>query len=283
MDKADVQAAFAAAGLTRLTKDLDAITKSSLRLLPTQTTDAQIAVGMSKLGGMPDVPTNFVWPEWKGTPQSFIAQIRLDDAHAFDTDNVLPPRGMLWFFYDASQQTYGADPGDKGGWFVSFSENPEQLQRVPFPATIPVESQFKSSTLRFVNEVTLSQQPQLEIGTNFDWTEEEQQRYETLLAAFPTPEDHATIHHRLLGNPNTIQDDMREECQLASNGIADASDPRVGELLASAMEWQLLLQVDSDDNAGMRWASTGMLYYWLKRSDLQAQRFDASWLVLQSE
>jgi uncharacterized protein YwqG len=33
----------------------------------------------------------------------------------------------------------------------------------------------------------------------------------------------------------------------------------------------------------MRWGNAGMLYYWLKRNDLQAQRFDEAWLVLQSE
>jgi len=45
----------------------------------------------------------------------------------------------------------------------------------------------------------------------------------------------------------------------------------------------LLLQIDSDENAGMRWGDEGMLYYWMKRDDLQRQRFDTTWLVLQSE
>lgn len=283
MDKDGVQAAFAAAGLARLTKDIDALTKASIRLFTTLTPETQIALGASKFGGLPDVPADFVWPVWKGVPQSFIAQIRLDDAHPFDVDGVLPAHGMLWFFYDAMQQTFGADSADKGGWLVIFSENPVPLQRVAVPATLPTESQFQSSVVRFVREVTLSQQPQFELGANFDWTAEEQKQYETLLSTFPTPEDHKEIHHRLLGNPDTLQDDMREECQLTSNGVTDASDPKASELLADAMEWQLLLQVDTDEDAGMRWGSTGMLYYWLKKTDLQARRFDASWLVLQSE
>ncbi len=283
MDKAGVQAAFAAAGLTRLTKDIDSLAKSSIRLFTTLTPNTQIASGVSKLGGLPDVPADFMWPEWKGIPQSFIAQISLNDAHAFDADGVLPEHGMLWFFYDATQQTFGADSNDKGGWLVFFSEKPTTLQRATVPAKLPTESQFQSSVVRFTSEVTLSQQPQLELGTNFDWTENEQKGYETLLSSFPTPEDHAAMHHRLLGNPETLQDDMREECQLASNGIPDANDPKAGVLLSSVMEWQLLLQVDTDEDAGMRWGSTGTLYYWLKKSDLHAQRFDASWLVLQSE
>ncbi len=283
MDKAAVQAAFVAAGLTRLTKDIDALSKASIRLFTTPTPETNFELGASKLGGLPDVPADFVWPVWKDVPQSFIAQIRLDEAHAFNVDGVLPEHGMLWFFYDATQQTFGADPNDKGGWLVLFNEKPPTLQRAIVPAKLPAESQFQSSAVRFASEVTLSLQPQLELGPNFDWTDEEQKRYETLLSTFPTVEDHAAIHHRLLGNPDTIQDDMREECQLAFNGVADADDPKANELLAGAMEWQLLLQIDSDEQIGMRWGNTGMLYYWLKKADVQAQHFAASWLVLQSE
>jgi uncharacterized protein YwqG len=48
-------------------------------------------------------------------------------------------------------------------------------------------------------------------------------------------------------------------------------------------DWQLLLQVDSDEHAEMRWATAGMVYYWIKLADLRAGRFDETWLVLQSE
>ncbi len=283
MDKAGVRAAFEAAGLARLTKDINALSKASILLFTTPTPETSFELGASKLGGLPDVSVGFAWPVWKDVPQSFIAQIRLDEAHTFDVDGVLPEHGMLWFFYDAQQQTFGAAPNDKGGWLVLFDENPTTLQRATVPAKLPTGSQFQPCTLRFASEITLSLQPQLELGPNFDWTDEEQKRYETLLSTFPTPEDHAAVHHRLLGNPDTIQDDMREECQLAFNGVADANDPKANELLAGAMEWQLLLQIDSDEQVGMRWGNTGMLYYWLKKSDLQAQRFAASWLVLQSE
>jgi uncharacterized protein YwqG len=76
---------------------------------------------------------------------------------------------------------------------------------------------------------------------------------------------------------------MREQCQLVTNGITDADDPRANEVLKGANDWQLLLQVDSDDDLNMQWGSTGILYYWIKQADLQAQRFDHGWLVLQSD
>lgn len=283
MDKAGVQAAFVAAGLSRLIKDIDQVSKPSIRLSPTPVDEPTLKVGASKLGGVPDLPPGVTWPEWKGLPQSFIAQILLDDIRSYDTDKVLPQSGMLWFFYDAQQQTFGADPAERGGWSVIFMDsNLTKLQRTPAPAKLPTSSQFKACSLSFAREITLSQQPKLEIPS-FDWTDAEQKQYETLLSTFPDPADRATPHHRLLGFSDTIQDDIRLECQLASHGVTDVNDPRIAELSKSTIDWQLLLQIDSDAHAGMRWGNAGMLYYGITKADLQAQQFQNSWLVLQSE
>jgi uncharacterized protein YwqG len=190
---------------------------------------------------------------------------------------------MLWFFYDAQQETYGEDPADRGGWSVIFSASDlSKLQRTSALAKLPAASQFKACSINFASEITLSQQPKLEIP-DLDWTDAEQKRYETLLSTFPSSADRATMHHRLLGFPDTIQDDMRLQCQLTTNGVTDMNDPRAAALSKDAMEWQLLLQIDSEERIGMRWGNAGMLYYWIKDADLQAHRFDATWLVLQSE
>lgn len=283
MDKADVEAAFAAAGLPRLLKDIDYLAQASIRLYATRVDESTLGIGASKVGGSPDLPSGITWPEWKGLPQSFIAQIRLEDVHQYDVHKVLPDHGMLWFFYDAQQETYGADPADRGGWQVIFRDDtPIQLQRTPAPAALPAASQFHACSLRFASEITLSQQPQLEVP-NADWTEEEQKKYEQLLSTFPNPADRALPHNRLLGNPDIIQEDMRLECQLATHGVTDINDPRVAELSQGVQNWQLLFQMDSDENAGMRWASNGMLYYWIQQADLSARHFDTTWLVLQSE
>jgi len=282
MDKAGVQAAFVAAGLSRLLKDIDYISKDSIRLFTTPAGEYDISIGASRVGGVPDVPPDFTWPDWKGVPQSFIAQVYLDDIHQYDTNGTLPQSGMLWFFYDAKQETYGADPADLGGCRVIFSDDYAGLQRTAAPANLPAESQFKACSVSFASEITLSQQPKLEIP-DFDWTDEEIQKYETLLATFPNPDDHAAVHNQLSGNPQTIQDDMRLECQLASHGVTDMKDPRAAELSKGVMEWQLLLQIDTDERIGMRWGDAGMIYFWITGSDLKVHNFDHTWLVLQSD
>ena len=282
MDKAGVQAAFGAAGLSRLLKDIDFLAKDSIRLHTKLAGENDLSIGASRIGGVPDVPPDFKWPERHELPQSFIAQLSMVEVHPYDTHGILPSRGMLWFFYDAKQETFGADPTDRGGWSVLYRENYSGLQRIVAPSKLPAESQFKACSVSFASEVTLSQSPKLDVS-DFDWTDDEVQKYEMLLSTFPTPEDHGAVHHQLLGNPQTIQDDMRLECQLASHGVTDINDPRANELSKDANEWQLLLQIDTDEDIGMRWGDAGMIYYWLKASDLQKCDFDDSWLVLQSE
>jgi uncharacterized protein YwqG len=80
---------------------------------------------------------------------------------------------------------------------------------------------------------------------------------------------------------------MELECQLASNGIncggpPTGPDDEVRRLKEGAREWQLLLQVDTDEaGPGWMWGDVGRIYFWIKRPDLASLRFDDGWLILQ--
>lgn len=283
MEKADIQTAFSRAGLARVLKDLDALVQPAIKLSTAPVAESSMELGTSKIGGLPDLPPGMSWPEWKGLPQSFLAQFRLQDLREFDVEHVLPPHGMLWFFYDARQQTFGDAPTDQGGWHVSFlaDEHP-WLERASWPPRLPTGSRFQACSVTFASQMTLSHAPELDIP-HYDWTEAEQLNYERLLATFPTPTEHTAIQHHLLGHADTLQDDMRLQCQLVSHGVTDLDDPRSEQLTPGARDWRLLLQLDSDEHTGMRWASDGTLYYWIPQIALQEHLFEAAWLVLQSE
>jgi len=261
MDKAALLTAFEQAGLSRLLKDIDALAKPSIRIYTTPVDEAHLPVGVSKVGGLPDLPPDLAWPAFDGLPQSFIAQIRLAEVSPYDVEGALPKTGLLWFFFcDAKQDIYGDDPQNCGAWQIFFQEvDFTTLKRTPFPATLPGKSRFKASSVRFASEMTLSQVPQIELA-NYDWREEELEKYEDLVANL-TPPDQRAFRHRLLGNPDLIQDDMRLQCQLVSHGITDENDPRAQALNKGAKDWTLLFQGDTDERIGMRWSSSGMLYY----------------------
>ena len=286
MDKIVARAALQKARLSRLKPYADTLVQPSIRLQTTLLTDAPteaaLKPGTSKIGGIPDLPAGQAWPTWKGDSQSFVAQLRLTDLHPYDINHWLPATGMLWFFYDAQQDTYGGDPQDAGGWSVLYSSTDQSLQQASVPDTLPAESRFQTSTITVAQELTMTQRPQLEI-TGLRWNDKDQERFDAVYAQFIDERDTKPPFHRMFGYPDTQQDDMRLQCQLISNGITDSDEPRALDLARGANDWQLLLQVDSDERIGMRWASMGMLYYWIKKSDLQARKFDQIWLVLQSE
>jgi uncharacterized protein YwqG len=284
MDLDALRAAASRAGLASVSQDLAALAQPSIRLLSTPAAGAELAVGASRLGGQPDLPAGVAWPLLRGAPMAFIAQIALAALGPYDVQRALPPAGMLWFFYDAQQQTFGADPADRGGWHVLYrdADGATPLRPAPFPPALPAAARYTPCTLSARTELTLPQRPATEL-TPFTWTPEQQSRYEALLATRETPAERAVPHNRLLGHPDALGDDMRLECQLAANGVSSLDDPRVAALSPGAHAWRLLLQVDSDEHAGMRWGNNGLLYFWIERDALAARRFENVWLVLQSE
>ena len=270
---------FAAAGLGRIAPALAALQAGSLRLKSRALDEQQLAVGAIKLGGLPDLPADVAWPNWNGVPLGLVAQVHLDELHANATAHALPPAGWLYFFYDGRQQAFGDKPGDRGAWQVLY-QPAGALARQAAPPSLPKESRYKAAAVDVAAEVTLPQRP-LVFAPQLGWTPDEQHHYEDFLDQRVT--DRGTPRHRLLGHADEIQDDMHLQCQLLSHGLADDQDPRAAALAAGALNWQLLLQVDSDEASGMQWGSAGRLYYYIEQAALQARRFDNVWMVMQSD
>jgi uncharacterized protein YwqG len=96
-----------------------------------------------------------------------------------------------------------------------------------------------------------------------------------------------SIHHRLFGYPQLIQNPMERECQLASNGVYCGSSEgyrseQAKILEPGATDWQLLLQIDSDEKGpGWMWGDVGRIYFWVRQQDLRLLQFEDVWLVFQ--
>ena len=79
---------------------------------------------------------------------------------------------------------------------------------------------------------------------------------------------------------------MELECELTYNKLycGDGSGYKQAQKLgirAGAADWELFMQVDSNDDLGMMWGDCGKLYLWIRAQDLAARNFGASWLILQ--
>jgi uncharacterized protein YwqG len=99
--------------------------------------------------------------------------------------------------------------------------------------------------------------------------------------------DEDTLIHRCGGHPQEIQGDMRLQCQLVTNGLycgdfSGYEDPRAEALARGASDWQLLLQLDSDeDRLRWTWGDVGRVYFWARRQEFAGCDFEGSWAVQQ--
>jgi uncharacterized protein YwqG/O-acetyl-ADP-ribose deacetylase (regulator of RNase III) len=272
------------AGLARVADDLDRLMVASIRLKATAAGEGELKPGSSKLGGTPDLPEGSVWPQRNGVPMALLAQLQLRDMAPYDIDERLPKSGMLYFFYEAKEQTWGFDPKDRGNWAVIYHDGDIDNPRPAVPPTgLPKECRFRACKLAFHNEITLPSWESKQIE-RLKLSEKEGDIFVDLLDAIRSEE---RTTHRMFGHPDQIQGEMKLECQLASHGIyvGDSqgyADPRRAKLENGADDWQLLLQIDSDeDGLGAMWGDCGRVYFWIRQEELKKRDFGNVWLILQ--
>ncbi|MGE7094486.1 YwqG family protein [Lysinibacillus sp. NPDC048646] len=282
-----LRAALHAFELGEVAEQILQFAKKSIRATTTPTADDAIQIGQSKIGGTPDVPTDFAWPFTNNDqPLYFLCQLNLTEVQPYDSDNLLPDEGLLSFFYDAAGQPWGYDPNDGDGFHVfHFTQAPDRLHRLQQPAAL--DEHIVSAALHFRNEWTLPswESPYAENLEDI-LTEEQQDTYNDFLYEWVDEEATEQTTHRIDGHPDMIQGDMYLQCQFVTNGLycGDATaynHPLRKELEPHVKDWHLLLQLDSEDDLGYMWGDSGKLYFWIRKEDCQNKNFDKAWTVLQ--
>lgn len=280
----------------------DAIVRSALpsvRLRATVADEEDLPPGTSKLGGRPDLPEGWSWPETgpgvlgagtrENRPLTFIGQLDLAAVTPQDSAGALPDRGMLYFFAD----TAGFDPVEQREFYrdrqVLYHPRTEGLRRAPFPERLHEDDRFLARIAEPHREATLppedltGPEEAARLGFGADFTADEHAAYEDLRERLGEG-GYRAPSHRLLGHPQPVQHDLRVECELETRGFnAWDSSARTEELKDRATGWRLLLQVDSQDGADeFVWGDFGRLFYMIRDKDLSERRFEKAWLVLHS-
>jgi uncharacterized protein YwqG len=269
-----------------------------ISLLATATLNAdRTPPGSSKLGGEPDLPNGMLWPcrkpyefdrakndyrpdsAWEERPLDFLAQINLRDVSRVGTDLALPESGLLLFFYDTEVQPWGFDPDDAAGWQMLYVAEQTLTQR----SANPEKGELKVQPLDLQPSEGLP---------SWEWVQKrvdyEHHAFHAQLEKL-AQEDWERLSfggNTFGGWPSPIQAPMELECEMVSNGVyaGDSrgySDSRMADFERSALDWKLLLQIDSNDDLGWMWGDVGIVYSLCREQDISAQRFDRTWTVLQ--
>lgn len=263
-------------GLDSVADKLVSLSKPSIRITRQRINQADLPIGASRLGGMPDLPPDIQWPELEGRPLALVAQFNLTDVAPYDVEKILPSEGWLYFFYDAATQPWGFDPKHRGKWKVIYYQGKNDTlsrQKAPEGLAFPLFAR----SVNFRNKLLIPMSFDHDFG--FELSDEERKSYYLLLDKLIKQQD-----HWLLGYPKVLQNSMERECQFASNGIymggSTIPEPeKASQLEAGVKDWRLLLQIDSDEEE--MWCDSGTIYYWIQQDALAQHNFDNVWFVLQ--
>ena len=225
-----------------------ALLRPCIRLRPAKADEQNVA---ATLGGNPELPAGYAWPEWpERGPLSFVASVNCAALPSEGLSEHFPQDGtLLFFYYDAfiaeSQVLYVAENTP-----VSPADPPQGVEifmRVDLVGK--VEQSAPDNWLPEVRRVLL--------GDDRAWPHprDTPQELKPFLRAFAR--QRTEIGHQIGGHAMPIQGPVEHEI---------AKD--------DAESWVLLAQIDSDEDAEMSWGDTGALYWLIRAEDLAARRFD---------
>lgn len=260
--------------------------------------EGRIRIGASKVGGGADLPAGSPWPKTKGVNLRFIAQIDLAEVaghEGINFDSTLPRSGLLSFFW-CQEDPAGVGPDELGGARVMHTPSTSALARLSDPwAAVPQRigiigrvlgrkpsakgQGFWPCRVKFDSRLTLPDPfgPRgiaegLLSDEEFDEVfggglEDELAEAGVLLEG-----------HHLLGEAGPIQGAVEYDAESESR-VTPANDPAASA--KAAADWQLLLQVNSDDAPGFCFGDWGSIYFMMRNADLAAHRWERARVVVQ--
>lgn len=286
---------------TTLESVLAGLAKQEIRLSYCKTDDA-LPVGSSKLGGQPDLPADFLWPEYEGEgygdncvkrrPLAFLAQINLKDVANFDREGLLPKTGLLSFFYEVVSMRWGFDVKDRGCARVFYFPETESLRSTPLHTGLDRDGILPACEISFEPHLSL---PSYESFDEMDASkvlgEVDWDAYDECCEEMGVEPDEMGERTKLLGYPDLIQNPMEEECEMISRGYycgnpegyAKVTPQEKEDIRKKAKDWVLLFQMGTIETEGyeLMFGDCGHIYFWIRKDDLIHCRFDKIWLILQ--
>lgn len=237
-----------------------------------------------QVGGQP-VVMDSAWPVGPQGPLNFLASIDLQAMVGVENDLELPETGYLNFFYDVEAQPWGADLDERACWHVQYCPDLDG----PTTAAPPGTTEFRSRLLTALPCVTIPNSEKSVLQAQGAQSTRDRFWSGDLLKGMPGLDwGRLDIRNQIGGWPTLLQDSLWYVCEAGFRGIEPfgpeaTSLRRTPEFRDSLGEWQLLLQLDSDEEGtGWHWGLSGTIYFAIRRDDLANLRFDQVWLQLHS-
>lgn len=224
-----------------------------------------INIGLSKLGGNPDVPVDFEWPYWNNRPLSFLMQVNLEDLKNFEVNPFPKQKGLVYFFYDPLQEDWGIKfAKNEGAWRVIYSNddksnlfrvrNPSKNKEFTYPTCIVTFYQDIHLPCFFLSGEDIDPYtPEFFINSplEFDFRLDPYGRFHSDFFG-----GYRLDNHALFGYPDEIQE------------------------LGKMTGWCQLLQLGDDEMLRWVWGHHGRIHFMIKEIDLKRNYYDKVHLIM---
>lgn len=248
--EADLERRVAAGEFQMYLQQFEHLAKTATELLPV----SQDKHGFSKFGGLPLVPSCFRWPRHNDEPRQFVAQFDFAEINPDGQLKDFPTTGLMYVFVDE-------DPYERDDCKVLFFEK--------------------------LDNFTLAKKPN-DLGTVY------KEIYLTVkpLKTYPVVEDCPEAAKICADNPQDGMDEVYEKFIINDN-MERHFVGGWGSYIQDAYflpeqehpeDWVLLCQIASDENCdddGFMWSDAGTLYFYIRKEDLIAHKFDNVQLDMQ--
>jgi uncharacterized protein YwqG len=273
--KEEFKNAFDKEGLSEKWSYFENHLKPEIRLTIQNVPESEIPIGQTKIGGRPDLPKEIEWPKQNnGKHLAFLAQINLNEV-----DNIeltLPDQGIIYFFYSEDQEFWGYSKENANDFRVMHSINTKELERREIPTTLTTlkNGMYQPCKVEYTNSYSLPNWEHEFVSEQFKDMDNDPYIDISSSGEYIT---------KLGGHSINVQGTMEYECEMVDRGYDWNSVPpsEKDHIKESQYRWQLLFQLDSENEAQMMWGDVGKLYFWIKEEDLKSRRFDKTWLMLQ--
>ena len=229
-------------------KNFDHLAKTAAELVPIDGDEK----GFSKFGGLPVVPTEFEWPTENGKPIPFLLQLDFSEINSSGNLKNFPTSGLLYFFVEeVITDEYDLEHHKK----VIFFENAQALEC----AQAPHDLQTKYT--------------EIFVAPNF-------------MKTYPDTDDCDEAFDLCCARPCGGMDDRynnlcweNQERHLVGGWPSHVQN---GGFIKDCREsadddWVLLLQIRSEyskgDEGNFMWGDCGVLYVYIRETDLIARNF----------
>ncbi len=268
-------------GIPPFDQDLIDCIEYSIRL--TSTSSSKIKIGQTKFGGNPHLPNKADWPKtFDGNHYSFLLQVNLSEITNYDSSKLLPQSGMLYFFLNLESWNDGQ---------VVYKNNFTTLKEITPPTDIFVEKKtFLQRIFNWKGRSHYLNEFGIKINKTFYVPSFDSLRVDRIAKKhnikkrnypiftkevyeeelfYEDGENEMTSNHHLLGLYNGIQNEYHEIELINSN----SKNINI-EDIEKALNWKLLLQLDSDKLMNWSWGDWGKIYFFIHQDDLRNGAFE---------